>query len=113
MKVAETNELLGAREAAELLGVTRNTLWRLAHRGDIPSVKFSRARNSHRFFEREVIEALRRGGLGASSRAALVEARREPLFEHRPGEADRSWAETEARHRAAAHPLVRHRQRRG
>jgi DNA-binding transcriptional MerR regulator len=57
--------LLDATEAATMLGIPAHTLRRYATLGHIPSVKFSRAPNAHRFYNPDVIEALRRGGLAA------------------------------------------------
>jgi hypothetical protein len=57
--------LLDATEAAAMLGIPVHTLRRYATLGAVPSIKFSRARNAHRFYRPEDIEALRRGGFDA------------------------------------------------
>lgn len=63
--------LLSSEQAAELLGIPVGTLRRYATRGEVPSVKLGRAKNAHRFYDRETIVALRRramsNGNGGSS----------------------------------------------
>jgi hypothetical protein len=57
--------LLDSVDAAALLGIPVSTLRRYATLGYVPSLKFSRSKNAHRFFEPATIEALRAGGLDA------------------------------------------------
>jgi excisionase family DNA binding protein len=59
------DELLTTEDAARLLGISAGALRRYAWLGTIPSVKFGRAPNAHRFFERRVIQAARAGGIDA------------------------------------------------
>jgi hypothetical protein len=61
----ERTPLLDSKAAAAMLGIPVGRLRRYAVLGHVPSVKFSRARNAHRFFESDAIDVLRQGGLDA------------------------------------------------
>lgn len=61
-----TPKLLTVREIAEYLGVSRMTVYRMLHDGDIPSV---RLRRSFRVSEDDFAQYLRNAGLGTQKSA--------------------------------------------